>query len=168
VTKAQFENLVNALNPEMPATVRRQLAESYPHVLLFAKKARELGLDQDPRFAESMRFSSMQILTQRLNLYFEQQASSISDSDVEKYYRANAIKFERAELLRIVIPRQKTVSAQHSSPAVDSPMLAVAGRRLPATPERSFRGSRYGFWISPGEHRSNRSGRTAPQPPASF
>jgi hypothetical protein len=131
VTKAQFENLVKALNPQMPATVRRQLAESYPHMLLFANKARELGLDQDARFAESMRFASMQLLTQRLNRYFEEQASSISDLDVEKYYKANAIKFERAELLRIVVPKQarqgqKTVSGEHSNPAIDSPMPAVA------------------------------------------
>jgi hypothetical protein len=131
VTKAQFENLVEALNPQMAAINRRQLAESYPRLLLFANKARELGLDQDPRFADAMRFASMQLLTQRLNRYFEQQASSISDSDVEKYYKGNAIKFERAELLRIFVPKQtrqmqNTGSGEHSSPAVDSPMLKVA------------------------------------------
>ena len=42
----------------MPATVRRQLAESYPRLLLFADEARELGLDRDPRFAEAMQFAS--------------------------------------------------------------------------------------------------------------
>jgi len=131
VTKAQFEELVEALNPQMPEPARRQLAESYPRLLLFAKKARELGLDQDPRFAESLRFASMQLLTQRLNRYFEEQASKITDSDVEKYYKGNAIKFEREELLRIFVPKQtreaqKTISGEHSSTSIDSPMLAVA------------------------------------------
>ena len=131
VTKAQFETLVEALNPQMPAPARRQLAESYPRLLLFANKARELGLDQDPGFAEAMRFASIQLLTQRLNRYFEQQASSISDSDVEKYYKANAVKFERAELLRIFVPKQtrqgqNAASGGHSSTAIDSPMLTVA------------------------------------------
>ena len=131
VTKAQFENLVEALNPQMPEPARRQLAESYPRLLLFAKKARELGLDQDPRFAESLRFASMQVLTQSLNRYFEEQASKITDSDVEKYYKGNAIKFEREELLRIFVPKQtreaqKTISGEHSSTSIDSPMLAVA------------------------------------------
>jgi hypothetical protein len=131
VTKAQFETLVEALNPQMPAPARRQLAESYPRLLLFANKARELGLDQDPGFAEAMRFASIQLLTQRLNRYFEQQASSISDSDVEKYYKANAVKFERAELLRIFVPKQtrqgqNAASGGHSSTAIDSPMLKVA------------------------------------------
>jgi hypothetical protein len=130
VTKAQFETLVEALNPQMPAPARRQLAESYPRLLLFANKAHELGLDQDPGFAEAMRFASIQLLTQRLNRYFEQQASSISDSDVEKYYKANAVKFERADLLRIFVPKQtrqgQNASGEHSSTAIDSPMLTVA------------------------------------------
>jgi hypothetical protein len=131
VTKRQFENLVEALNPQMPGPARRQLAESYPRLLLFADKAREIGLDHDPHFAEAMRFASMQLLTQRLNRYFEEQASNISDSDIEKYYRENAVKFERAELLRIFVPKQrrqaqKTVSVQHSSTAIDSEMLTVA------------------------------------------
>jgi hypothetical protein len=106
VTKAQFEKLVDALNPQMSGMVRRQIAVSYPRLLLFANEARKLGLDQDPRFAEMMQFASMQLLAQSLNRYFEQQASQISDSDIEKYYKENAIKFERAELLRIFIPKQ--------------------------------------------------------------
>lgn len=133
VTKAQFEKLVDALNPQMSGAVRRQLAESYPRLLLFANKARELGLDQDPRFAEMMRFASIQLLTQRLNRYFEEQSSSISDSDVEKYYKENAIKFERAELLRIFVPKQtqrtqKTASGQQSGSAIDSTTLTIAQR----------------------------------------
>jgi hypothetical protein len=131
VTRAQFENLVQALNPQMLAINRRQLAESYPRLLLFANKASELGLDQDPRFADAMRFASMQLLTQRLNRYFEQQASILSDSDIEKYYKGNAIKFERAELLRIFVPKQARQmqnkgSGEHSSQILDSPMLKVA------------------------------------------
>ena len=131
VTKAQFEKLVEALNPQMPAIARRQLAESYPRLLLFANRARELGLDQDSSFAEAMRFSSIQLLTQRLNRHFEEQAGRISDSDVEEYYKRNPIRFERAELLRIFVPKQtrqpqKTVSAEPSAAAIDSPMLMVA------------------------------------------
>ena len=135
----------------MPATVRRQLAESYPRLLLFAKKARELGLDQDPRFAETMRFASMQLLTQRLNRYFEEQANSISDSDVEEYYKENAIKFERAELLRIIVPKQTRQAQKSASGGAvqyrrfsnaegsgEDPGPGCRWRRLPATPAGSF------------------------------
>jgi hypothetical protein len=115
----------------MPAPAQRQLAESYPRYLVFASKARELGLDQDPHFAESLRFAAMQLLTQRLNRYFSQQASLISDQDVEKYYKGNAVKFERAELLRIFIPRQtrqaeNTASGAHPTTTIASPMMTVA------------------------------------------
>jgi hypothetical protein len=131
VTKAQFEKLVDALNSQMSASARRRIAESYPGLLLFADKARELGLDQDPRFAEMMRFASMQLLTQSLNRYFEQQASHISDADVEQYYKENAIRFEHAELLRIFIPKhpqlsRTTASGEESSTTIDSPMQRVA------------------------------------------
>jgi parvulin-like peptidyl-prolyl isomerase len=129
VTKAQFEKLVEALNPQMPGPARRQLAQSYPRLLVFANKARELGLDQDPGFAEVVRFTSMQVLTQELTRYFEEQAGKISDSEIEAYYKANVIKFEREELLRILIPKQKrqekTVSGERSGSA-DSSMLALA------------------------------------------
>ncbi len=131
VTKAQFERLVEALNPQMSGPARRQLAESYPRFLLFASRAHELGLDQDPLFAEAMRYASMRLLTERLTRYFEEQASSISDSDIEAYYKGNAIKFERAELLRIFVPKQKrqeqkTGSGEQSSTPIDSAMLTVA------------------------------------------
>jgi hypothetical protein len=131
VTKAQFEKLVDAIDPQMPATGKRRLALSYPGLLLFADKAHELGLDRDPRFAEMMRFASMQLLTQSLNRYFEQQASNISDADVEQYYKENAIRFERAELLRIFVPKQPQLSqtpgsGKESSTTIDSAMRAVA------------------------------------------
>lgn len=131
ITKAQFEKLVEALNPQMSAKVRFQLAETYPHLLVFANKARELGLDQDPAFAEELRFTSLQLLTDRLNRYFADEAvKNISDSEVEEYYKKNAIKYEREELLRIFIPKQtqqaQTPSATHLGSASDSTMLKVA------------------------------------------
>ena len=182
VTKAQFEKLVEALNPQMPATVKRQLAESYPRLLLFTNKARELGLDQDPRFAEAMRFASMQFLTQTLNRYFRQQASNISDSDVEKYYKANAIKFEREELLRILVPKQtrqaqKAVSGEHSSTAIDSPMLkvaeeiharAAAGEDFQQLQREAFEAAGISSGSAQCEHWQDRCRRTATQPPKGF
>ena len=132
ITKAQFEKLAEALNPQMSAKVKYQLAETYPHLLVFANKARELGLDQDSAFAEEVRFTSLQLLTDRLNRYYTEQAvKNISDSDVEEYYKKNATKYEREELLRIFVPKQtrqgqKTPSAEHSGNPSDSAMLKVA------------------------------------------
>jgi PPIC-type PPIASE domain len=131
VTKAEFEKLVEAVNPQMSGPGRRQLAESYPRLLLFAQQARQLGLDQDPRFAEMLRYATVQLLTQRLDQYFEQQAANISDSDVNEYYKQNAAKFERAELMRIFVPRQsrRDQNAPSGAPGnalAEEPMLSVA------------------------------------------
>ena len=77
-----------------------------------------------------MRFAAMQLLTQRLNRYFEQQASSISDSDVEKYYEENAIKFERAADLRdrikqVESDQQDAIRNANSSAPADSPSAVL-------------------------------------------
>src|SRR5581483_4107029 len=50
VTREQFEKLADSLNPSMPPAVRRQLATAYPRLLLFSKKAREMGLDKEHRY----------------------------------------------------------------------------------------------------------------------
>jgi hypothetical protein len=126
VTKAEFEKLVDALNPQMPGMVRRQLASSYPRLVLFADKARDLGLDQTPQFAERLQFATIQILAQTLNRYFEQQANNISDADLQDYYKANPVKFERADLMRILVPRQARGASKTASDAVNSTMAALA------------------------------------------
>jgi parvulin-like peptidyl-prolyl isomerase len=128
VTKADFQKLVDAINPEMSMPAKRQLAESYPHYLLFAEKARRLGLDQDASFAEAVRFASIQILTERLNLYFELQARNISQADVDNYYKENAIKFERAQFQRIFVPKQ--VGQSHASGPVQPTTTDSAMRKL--------------------------------------
>ncbi|MBV8051658.1 MAG: peptidyl-prolyl cis-trans isomerase [Acidobacteriaceae bacterium] len=128
VTKSEFQKLVEAINPEMPMPAKRQLGESYPHYLLFAEKARELGLDQDPSFAEAMRFASLQILTEKLNRYFEEQASKVSDADIEKYYKEHAVKFERAQFLRIFVPKRPSLSTTASSPSQPSTVESATSK----------------------------------------
>jgi hypothetical protein len=78
-----------------------------------------------------MQYASLQVLMQSLNRYFEQQASKISDADVEQYYKENTIRFEQAELLRIFVPKQPRLSqtpasGEKSSTTIDSPMRPVA------------------------------------------
>lgn len=117
ITRAQFEKLVDALNPQMSGPVRKQLAEAYPRLLVFAEKAREMGLDQEPGFQEVMRFADLQLLTQRLTRRLQENAGKISDADIESYYKENGNRFQRLELLRIVIPKQKQLGAGGGSAA---------------------------------------------------
>ncbi|HET7748332.1 MAG TPA: peptidylprolyl isomerase [Terriglobales bacterium] len=107
ITRAQFEKLADALNPQMPLPTKRQLAEAYPRLLLFAQKARAMGLDKDPQFQEMMRFATLQLLAQNLTRNLQKKAGDISDAQIAKYYQDNPSRFQQVELLRIFIPKSK-------------------------------------------------------------
>ena len=76
-------------------------------MLLYARKARELGLDKEPAVQEEMRFASLQALSAALSRRFKAQAEEISDAEVEKIYKERPEKFEQVQLERIYIPKQK-------------------------------------------------------------
>src|SRR5438270_3038006 len=48
ITRAQFEALANALQPNMNAQTKRRLAEVYPRLLVMAQEARKRGLEDKP------------------------------------------------------------------------------------------------------------------------
>jgi parvulin-like peptidyl-prolyl cis-trans isomerase-like protein len=110
VTREQFERLIDSLGPNLPPARRSQFATAYPRVLLFSKKAKEMGLDKEPRYQEMMSWASLQALTDQLTTQLQEKAGDISDADVEKYYKDNPAKFQQYELLRIFIPKK----TQHS------------------------------------------------------
>src|SRR5208282_3757080 len=66
ITRAQFEKLVEALQPGAPPAVRRQIATRYSQVLKMSSEAEKRGLDKGPIFEEKMHFARMQILSQEL------------------------------------------------------------------------------------------------------
>jgi hypothetical protein len=107
ITRAQFERLADALNPDMPRPTKVQLAEAYPRLLMFAQKARQMGLDKEARFQEMLKFATLQLLAQNLTRDLQKKAGEIPDSEVEKYYKDNPTKFQQLELLRIFVPKSK-------------------------------------------------------------
>jgi hypothetical protein len=99
-----------------------RLARLYSQQLLFAREARELGLDKDPHFNDILKFTYLQVLARAMNNHLAQQAE-MSDAEFEKYYQEHAKEFEEVELLQISIPKQK----QHASASEGAPPLkAVA------------------------------------------
>ena len=50
ITRADFETIVNAVQPNMPGRSRRPFADRYAHSLVMAKKAQDMGLDKSPDF----------------------------------------------------------------------------------------------------------------------
>jgi parvulin-like peptidyl-prolyl cis-trans isomerase-like protein len=109
ITRAQFEKVVDALQPGMPLAMRRQLATRYAWMLKMSTAAEKRGLDKEPKYNEMMRFARMQILAQQLSGALREDASKVSDEDVENYYKKNAPSYEEATFARIFVPRAKQI-----------------------------------------------------------
>jgi len=107
VTRAEFERIIAAIQPDMSPATRKQFAENYATRLALAKKAQAMGLDKGPGFAEKMQLLRMQLLSQELVRSLQEQASHISDKEIEDYYHANTAAYETGELQRIYVPKTK-------------------------------------------------------------
>jgi len=105
ITRAEFEKVVEAVQPNMPARARRQFANRYANILAMSIKAKDMGLDKGPDYEEHMKLARMQVLATALNKEIQQKASEISDKEIEDYYNQNLGKFEQGEFLRIYVPK---------------------------------------------------------------
>ena len=108
ITRAEFEKMIESVQPNMPPRSRRPFADRYAHSLMMAKKAQDMGLDKSPSFDERMKLARVQILSQELGKALQEQAAQISDKDIEAYYQANLAKFEEVDVDRIYVPKTKT------------------------------------------------------------
>jgi hypothetical protein len=112
VTRAEFERLIDALQPGMPPDLRLKVAVAYARNLKMAAAAEKRSLDQTPAFEEEMRYARMQLLAQDLDRSLRAEANNISDADLADYYKNNEPSFEEATLARIFIPRAKQAPAK--------------------------------------------------------
>jgi hypothetical protein len=107
VTRAQFENLTEALQPGMSLSLKLNVANAYACNLRMAAAAEKRGLDKTPAFDEEMRYARMQLLSQDLTHALQADANNIADSDLEDYYKKNQSSYEEATVARIFVPRAK-------------------------------------------------------------
>jgi hypothetical protein len=109
MTREQFEKLIAALQqpdkPPMPVEVRRNFASQYAKMLIFADAARELNLENDPRYVQIFQFVRNQILTDALNQHIVKEYAHLPDQQIEDYYKQNPKKYVEATLQRIMVPR---------------------------------------------------------------
>jgi len=111
ITRAEFEKTLEAVQPNMPARVRRQFATRYSTALVMAQKAHEMGLDSGPKFEERMKLARIQILSQVLSQAVQEKASQISDKDIEDSYTSKAADYEEADLQRVFVPHSQQLPA---------------------------------------------------------
>jgi len=107
VTRAQFEKLANALAPTLTPQFKRQLANILPRLMVMSAKAESQGLQNTPKFTETMKFARMQILTQALTANLQDDSAKLSDADIKAYYDKNPTNFEQYSIDRIFVPRAK-------------------------------------------------------------
>ena len=109
ITRAQFENLADAILTNMKPAMKRQIAEVYPHLLAMASEAEARGLQNSPRSRERIAFARVQILSQELVRQIDEQAANIPARDIEEYYHRHIANFENATLERVLVPiRRRT------------------------------------------------------------
>jgi len=123
ITRAQFEKLIDAIEPNMPARARQEFALRYADALVMSKKAEQMGLDKTPDYREQMKLAHVQVLSQELKKSIQGKVFRISDKDIEDYYRGNIAKFEKAEMERIYVPKTRQLLP------VSGDKLSDAGRQ---------------------------------------
>jgi len=107
ITQAQFEKVIDAVQPNMPVRVRREFALRYANALVMTKRAEQMGLDHGANYEEQMKLARIQVLSKELNKAIQENISHISDKEIEDYYNHNAARFEKAEMDRIYVPKSR-------------------------------------------------------------
>ncbi len=105
ITRAQFEKLMDALDPNMPPPRRQQLAEVYSRMLAFSDAAEQRGIPNTPDAQEVLRFARMQTLAQLLVRDLQREASKVPPAETEKYYNEHQQQYEQGSFLRIFVPK---------------------------------------------------------------
>jgi len=105
ITRAEFEKILESVQPNMPPRVRRQFAMRYSMALVMSEKAHEMGLDQGPKFEDRMKLMRIQVLSQEYNQAQQEKAGQVSDQDIADNYKSHASDYEEANLQRIFVPR---------------------------------------------------------------
>ena len=130
ITKAEFEKLLNAIRPNLPASARMQIAQKYVELLTFADKGQQAGLDKSPEFKEQLELMRMQGLAGAYNHYLQEKYAKASDAEIEKYYQENKASYEEVTLRRIYIPKPGT--AGEKKPPLDEAATKALAEKIQA------------------------------------
>jgi flagellar biosynthesis GTPase FlhF len=107
ITKAEFEKLASGIAPNMTPQLRRQLASVLPRLIAMSDAARKKGLENSPRYAETLKFAKMQILTNELQRSIQEEAANVPQADIEAYYKEHGDSYEQYSVDRLFVPRTK-------------------------------------------------------------
>lgn len=140
ITKAEFEDIVNAFQPQMKLPQQRQVGTSYGQLLTMAAEAKKRGLDKSPRVEVRTKIAVMQALAGELRDNMQEEAGKVSDVDAEKYYNDHKSNYDQADLERLIIPRtpqaaEKADDDDAAKTATTAKKTAIAATKAGAAPK---------------------------------
>jgi hypothetical protein len=114
ITRAEFEKLADALSPHVTPQLKKQLAAAYPGLLAFAQAAQKQNLDKTERFKTLMAFYRVQLLGNELKRQITEDATKLTDDDIDKYYQEHLDAYQQFNLDRVFVPhfRQPATEAK--------------------------------------------------------
>lgn len=107
ITREEFEELVNAINPRMIKLERHQLAQNYARMLALENEAMRDGLDKKPEMQALLRYVRASALGGLAYRQVVREAGDNSPEKVEKFYQANQASYDRYTFQRLFIPPVK-------------------------------------------------------------
>ncbi len=132
ITKAEFERLANALNPNMTDQVRRQLGTSYGQVLVLANAAEKQGLADTPDAKQVLEFARLQGLAQVLVRKTQEEAEKIPPEEIQKYYQDHLSNYEEATMRRLFIPKFKVEKQGEKPVPLDKATVDATAQKIKA------------------------------------
>jgi parvulin-like peptidyl-prolyl isomerase len=117
VTRAEFEKLINTLNPDMPQNSRQMIAQQYAKALVLQNLAERQHLEDTQHFKDMMELMRTQVLAQELVKQAQDKAKP-TPSEVDEYYKQHEQNYEQAALKRLYIPKSKpSLKADEKQPS---------------------------------------------------
>jgi len=116
VTRAQFDALAEAIQPNLPSAAKFQLANIYPKLLLMQREFRKYGLEKDPKVQRALAFTRVRSEAEEMAKALKEKADDVPNAEIEKYYTNNPSEFEQFELQRIFVPKERKQEAKDNKP----------------------------------------------------
>jgi hypothetical protein len=138
ITQSQFEKVIDAVQPNMPARARREFALRYANALVMTKKAEKMGLDKGANYEEQMKIARIQILSKELSKLIQEKVSQISDKEIEDYYYKNTARYEKAEMNRIHVPKTRQLPAASDTKLSDAERLQESEQTMKEEADNLF------------------------------
>ena len=107
VTRADFEKVINAVQPNMPDSGKKQLATGYATALFYAGKAHDAGLDHGPDFDEKMYLVRLQLLASLGRGQLHKDAANVTEAEIEAYHHDHISDYKTISYERLYVPKQK-------------------------------------------------------------